>query len=98
MVEQQGFEPWTSALQRRRSSQLSYWPDGLIIRQTQGNVNSLEAAPRRERLPRRSFAVDYVQINLLEQPRSEFVQDTFILYHQMNIVKNFFPQNVDIFK
>ena len=26
MVEQQGFKPWTSALQRQRSNQLSYCP------------------------------------------------------------------------
>ena len=31
MVEQQGFKPWTSALQRRRSNQLSYCPNRIIL-------------------------------------------------------------------
>ena len=31
MVEQQGFKPWTSALQRQRSNQLSYYPSGDYI-------------------------------------------------------------------
>ena len=31
MVEQQGFKPWTSALQRRRSNQLSYCPSNVIL-------------------------------------------------------------------
>ena len=31
VVEQQGFKPWTSALQRRRSNQLSYCPNRIIL-------------------------------------------------------------------
>ena len=31
LVEQQGFKPWTSALQRQRSNQLSYCPNIVII-------------------------------------------------------------------
>ena len=39
MVEQQGFKPWTSALQRQRSNQLSYYPSGIILAKNKFNVN-----------------------------------------------------------